>query len=244
MRFFTDDYPAYNERANIERTIEQSIAALRPRFDRFEIVVVLDGPTDGTDALAVKLAHEHEEITLLRNPHNMGVGPTLKRGLEAARYGLVVHNGMDYPFALTDLDRMLPELARADVVVAARTGYAGYTAWRRIVSALNRGLLRLFFDVPASDCNFTQLYRRDVLHRVRVGSTAAGFIMPETIIRARDLGFRVIEVPIEYHARQTGRSVLGRPKVLWHSLSDMLRFWWRRSVSPGDLHVAPHRERH
>jgi hypothetical protein len=160
------------------------------------------------------------------------------RGLLAARQPLVVHNGMDYPFDLADLKRMVGELALADVVVATRKGYAGYTPWRRVVSEVNRRLQRLLFGLPFADLNFVQLYRRDVLHAVRLSGDSAGFVMPEMVIQAHDRGFRVVEVPIDYHARQSGRSVLGRPKVLWASLRHLLRFWWRRSIANDTLRVA------
>jgi glycosyltransferase involved in cell wall biosynthesis len=235
-------YPAYNERGNIARTLERSLAALRGRFESFEIVVVNDGSTDETGELAETLARQHPQITVLHNARNMGVGPTLLRGLQAARHALVVHNGMDYPFDLEDLDKLVAELPRADVVVAARDGHAGYTIWRRIVSEVNRRLLRLLFGLPLTDLNFMQLYRREVLQTVRVGATSAGFVMPETIILAHDMGFRVVEVRIPYHARQSGRSVLGRPKVLWASLKDLLRFWWRRLFAGSALRVAPRGE--
>lgn len=231
-------YPTYNEQANIERTMERSIAALRGRFDAFEIVVVNDGSTDRTAALADALAAKHPEITVLHNERNIGAGASLKRGMVVARHALVAHNGMDYPFDLADLGKLTAELHRADVVVAARDRHTGYTAWRRFVSESNRLLLRLLFGLSLTDFNFMQLYRREVLLAVRVGATSAGFVTPETIIQAHDLGYRVVEVQIGYQARTAGRSVLGRPRVLWATLKDMLRFWWRRAAPNGDLRVA------
>ncbi len=46
---------AYNEKANIRRKIENCLALDYPG-DRIEILVSLDGPTDGTDVLMFKLA--------------------------------------------------------------------------------------------------------------------------------------------------------------------------------------------
>jgi len=235
-------YPTYNERANIERTVERSLAALRPRFERFEIIVVNDCSTDETGALADALAARHPEVVVLHNPVNRGAGISLLRGMAIARYGLVAHNGMDYPFDLADLDKLTAQLGHADVVVAARDRHSGYTLWRRFVSEANRRLLKLLFGLYLTDFNFMQLYRREVLQAIRVGATSAGFVTPESIIQAHDLGFRVVEVMIPYHARTAGRSVLGRPKVLWATLKDMLRFWRRRQFASHAVAVTPRRE--
>src|SRR5579864_5922652 len=50
-----------------------------------EIIVIDDGSTDDSVAVIARIAAEAPAIRLLRNPGNVGVIPTLQRGLEAAR---------------------------------------------------------------------------------------------------------------------------------------------------------------
>ena len=222
-------YPAYNETAIIDKTIRRSMAALRTQFDAFEIILVNDGSTDDTGAKADVLAAEFPELVVIHQA-NTGVGGALYRGLLQVRNDWVVHNGMDYPFDLEDLRKLTPFLIDHDVVVAGRTGYASYTAFRWLVSKINRALLHTLFRVPAADCNFVQLYRREVIESCLPQSRAAGFIVPEMLIRALALGYRIVELPIHYHGRETGFSTLGKPKVLWRTFRDMILFWWRFQV--------------
>lgn len=222
-------YPAYNEAAIIDKTIRRSVAALRAQFDAFEIILINDGSTDDTGARADALAVEFPQLVVIHQA-NTGVGGALYRGLLRVRHDWVVHNGMDYPFDLEDLRKMTPFLRDHDVVVAGRTGYASYTAFRWLVSKINRVLLHTLFKVPATDCNFVQLYRREVIESCLPQSRAAGFIVPEMLIRALSLGYRIVELPIYYHGRETGASILGKPKVLWRTFSDMIGFWWRFQV--------------
>lgn len=222
-------FPAYNEEENIRQTVDRALAALRPRFERFEILIVDDCGSDATGKIADELAGRHPEIRVLHNPRNLGAGASVLRGIRHARYALVTHNSMDYPFDLCDLDRMLPLLAETDIVVAARKRRAGYTSYRKFISRVNIGLLHLLFPLRLSDYNFTQIYPKTYLDRVEVVSTSAGFVTPELLIRAVDMGLRVEAVEIAYSPRLKGQATSGNPRIVLHSLADLLRFWWLRS---------------
>jgi hypothetical protein len=135
---------------------------------------------------------------------------------------------MDYALDLCDLDRMLPLLAEADIVVAAREQRAGYSTYRKLISRINLAILHIFFDLRLSDYNFTQLYPKSYLQRVEVISRSAGFVTPELLFRAHDMGLRVKEVKVPYQARTTGVATAGNPRIVLASLKDLLRFWWLR----------------
>ncbi len=222
---FSIIYPAYNEEENIRRTMDRSLQALREQFKEFEILIVDDGSGDATGCIADELAALHPEIRVIHNPANLGGGAAFVRGLEHVRGDLVTHNAMDYCFDLHDLRRMLPLLDEADIVVAARISRTGYTPYRKLTSVVNVTLLNVLFGLNLRDYNFIQLYKRKVLDAVQIKSRSTSFVTPELMIRAHDLGFRLREVNIEYHAREFGVATSGNPKVILRSLRDMLRFW-------------------
>jgi dolichol-phosphate mannosyltransferase len=221
-------FPGYNEEASIRETISRALEALRPRFERFEIIIVDDCGRDATGRIADELAAQHPEVVVLHNPRNMGQAESILRGFRQARYQLVTHNAMDYALDLRDLDRMLPLLAEADIVVAAREQRAGYSTYRKVISHINLAMLHCFFGLRLSDYNFTQLYPKSYLDRVEVISRSAGFVTPELLFRAHDMGLRVKEVKVPYQARTTGVATAGNPRIVLASLKDLLRFWWLR----------------
>jgi len=221
-------YPTYNEEKNLRATIERSLAALRPLFREFEVLIVNDCSKDATPQLAEQLAAEHPEVRVLHNEKNLGSGGAWAHGLRQARGQLITHNGMDYPFDLADLALMMPLLDEADVVVAVRKDRETYTLFRKITSWGNLALLNILFPLRLRDYNFTQLYKRQVLEAVETETRSAAFITPETMIRAHDLGFRVKPIPITYHPRLHGVATSGSFCVIYTSLRDMLRFWVRR----------------
>lgn len=228
-------YPAYNESAIINDTIARTVEAARSILtdgSSFEVVIVNDGSTDDTGALAEALARQYPEVVVYHNNTNRGLGPTLHRALTSARGKLVVNNGMDYPFHIDDLPILMNQLDRADVVVAERTGYPGYSTYRRVVSTANRLLLRVLFGLGIRDFCFVTLFKREVLDRITIESRSDGFVIPEAIFRAHHAGCRIASVPLTYHPRTTGTTVVGKPKALIESLRDTLRTWWSLKLHP------------
>jgi len=224
-------YPAYNEERNIRVTIERSLDAMRPLCRKFELLVVNDASTDETGAIATELAAAHPEVRVIQNRKNLGQGGSIVRGFQDARYDLVIHNGMDYPFDLKDLALLLAARCEADIVVAVRTVRAGYSPYRKLTSVLNLALLRtLFPSLRLRDYNFVQLYPKAVWERVKVEARSTAFLTPEALIRANDLGYRIREVEIEYLPRICGNASSGSAKVIIRSLKDMFRFWVKRTL--------------
>jgi glycosyltransferase involved in cell wall biosynthesis len=220
-------FPAYNEQTSIERTMQRSLEALGSQFEQFEIIIVDDASRDRTGEIADQLAAAHPEIRVIHNAKNMGSGASLMVGVSAAQYDLVTHNAMDYPFDLRDLAKMLPLLKEADVVVAVRTRRAGYTLYRKFISFVNVTLLNLLFGMRLKDYNFVQLYRREALEAASPQTRSTGFVTPEILIRSHDKGFRIRQVPIDYHPRTDGVATSGSWRVIWSSTRDMLKFWWK-----------------
>lgn len=224
-------FPAYNEEVNIVPAMEKALAAMRELRRKFEIIIVDDCSRDATGRIADELAAAHPEIRVLHNERNLGAGGSVVRGFQQARHELVTHDAMDYPFDLCDLPKLLQYCGEADIVSAARTSRPGYSSYRRLMSAVHKGLLHLLFPLKLSDYNFVQLYPRSVWEAIRVEARSTGFVTPEAMIRAYDMGYRVKEVEIEYHPRVAGEATSGNPKVILHTLRDMFSFWWKRLLN-------------
>jgi glycosyltransferase involved in cell wall biosynthesis len=221
--------PAYNEEANVASTLPRAVADLRSMVGTFEVIVIDDASTDRTGEIVHGLAREHPELSVVRNDRNLRQGGSLKRGFARARFDLVTHNAMDYPFHFDDLPLLLEPARAADVVVGSRAAYPGTSAARRFVSWVNRRLLRSLFGTPVRDFNFVQLYRRSVLDAQPSISDATSFITAEKIIRAHSAGLRVVEVEVPYHPRVEGTPSSANWRNIRRALVDMMRL--RRDLS-------------
>jgi glycosyltransferase involved in cell wall biosynthesis len=75
--------PAYNAARHLPEVIVRIAAARPPNL--FRIVIVDDGSTDGTAAIAQDLARAAGDIEVVVRPRNGGYGAAMKSGLQVAR---------------------------------------------------------------------------------------------------------------------------------------------------------------
>ncbi|WP_375308430.1 glycosyltransferase family 2 protein [Bradyrhizobium sp. A11] len=111
--------PALNERNGIVETIERGRAALEgAQLTPYEIVIVDDGSVDGTGALA-----EQAGAKVIRHPHNIGYGRSLKDGIRAASYDTIVISDADGSYPMEAIPGLVARYKQGfDMVVGARTG--------------------------------------------------------------------------------------------------------------------------
>ena len=76
--------PAYNEMGNLEAAVHDVLRALRT-FDDYEVIVVNDGSTDGTGAVADRLAATLDKVTVVHHSPNRGFAASYQTGLAHAR---------------------------------------------------------------------------------------------------------------------------------------------------------------
>lgn len=111
--------PALNERNGIVETIDRGRAALEgAQLTPYEIVIVDDGSVDGTGALA-----EQAGAKVIRHPHNIGYGRSLKDGIRAASYDTIVISDADGSYPMEAIPGLVARYNQGfDMVVGARTG--------------------------------------------------------------------------------------------------------------------------
>lgn len=109
---------AYNEAGAIVSTIEGIRRALEPRLLPFEIIIVDDGSSDGTGDLARQAG-----AVVCQNPHNVGYGRSLKRGIALAKHDTIVIVDADGTYPLDRIPSMIERYRQGfDMVVGQRSG--------------------------------------------------------------------------------------------------------------------------
>jgi glycosyltransferase involved in cell wall biosynthesis len=111
--------PALNEQDEIGGTVTRVREMLsRCGVGAYEVVVVDDGSRDDTGARA-----EQAGALVLRHPHNVGYGRSLKDGIKAARYDTIIINDADGTYPVEAIPDLLACYDRGyDMVVGARRG--------------------------------------------------------------------------------------------------------------------------
>ena len=109
---------AYNEEENLGAAIREAVEFLSRALDDWEIVVVDDGSTDGTAAVARAAAEADPRIRVLTHRRNRGMGAGISSAIRAATKAHFVFNAADGQIAMEEIGRLLPLLDRAEIVLS------------------------------------------------------------------------------------------------------------------------------
>lgn len=217
--------PVYNEANIIEDAVKHCMELMSRHFSDFEMIIIDDGSTDGTGEILERLAQGDKRIQFLKNNINLNVGISIQRGMVIATKKFVVHNAVDLPLSVEDTAELIRHAADCDVLVFERRSYGGYTLWRKITSKINRAFLRILFGYTGiRDMNYTQIYKRDALHKIMPLAKSPAFTTPEIILRAKRLGLRIKSITVDYQPRTVRKGAFGKSHDIFWSLYDMLRF--------------------
>jgi glycosyltransferase involved in cell wall biosynthesis len=218
----------WNEEAYIERTIaaakevaDELVAA--GTIADYELIVVDDASTDNTPKLADELAAADPHVKVVHHPVNRKLGGSMKTGFATATGDLVLYTDADLPFDMAELHKAI-RLIRyydADIVSAYRFDRVGEGQSRAIYTFFYNVLIRRLFGVRMRDINFAfKLCRSEVFRHVTLKSEGS-FIDAELIIRARKLGFQVIQFGVDYFPRTRGVSTLSSLSVIRRIVREM-----------------------
>ena len=199
VRGLTVLVPAYNEQNGIERVVEWIREALGPSGLEYEVLVVDDGSADRTAELAERIG-----ARVLRHGGNRGYGEALKTGIRHAAYEWIAIIDADGSYPAEQIPELAARLARADMVVGARTrAGAAIPLIRRPAKMFLTWLASYLTDTKIPDLNSgLRLFRRSLaLEFVHI--LPSGFSFTTTItMAALNNGYIVEYVPIDYLKRQ------------------------------------------
>lgn len=205
--------PTFNERENLEKLVTQILALPL----RLCLTIVDDNSPDGTGEIADQLAARDARVRILhrlgaRGRASAGIAG-FKAALECAEADLVVEMDADFSHDPQDIVRLVEKAKDYDVVIGSRYVEGGAALnctprnvmFSRIINGANRALFRL--PVRDSSGGF-KCYRRRVLETINLNNyTATQFSVGlETLVKCRNNGFSMVEIPIIFRNRESGRS--------------------------------------
>ncbi|MCC6264452.1 MAG: glycosyltransferase family 2 protein [Bryobacterales bacterium] len=224
--------PAYNEESRLPDTLDAILAFLSAsaRWTEWEILVVDDGSTDGTAAVAARFQNREPRINLLRNPGNRGKGYSVRHGMLNAKHEWALFSDADLSTPIEELDRLHDACLERNCSIAIASRAIDRSLIEERQSLLRelggRGmnlLMRLIVGLNIADtqCGF-KLFSRESVCAIFPLQTIEGFgFDPEVLFIARKRGFRYCEIPARWKHVEGTKVRLVRDSL--RMLADFLR---------------------
>lgn len=87
--------PFYNEQDSLEKTVTLILQIAPALLSEFEILLINDGSTDGSLAIASALSERSKHIRIINFEKNQGFGSAYLAGVQNARYGFAQYLSTD-----------------------------------------------------------------------------------------------------------------------------------------------------
>jgi glycosyltransferase involved in cell wall biosynthesis len=208
--------PAYNEARTIADVLER-VDALE--LDK-QVIVVDDGSTDGTGAIA----EEHAGVLVLRQ-RNQGKGAAIRHALQYVDGEIVVIQDADMEYDPAEVPGLIEPIERgvADVVYGSRLSggrpQRAYLFWHLMGNRFLSLVTGVLYNTTLSDMETGyKAFRADVIRALPLRENDFA-IEPEITGHICKRGLRVYELPISYYGRTyaEGKKITWRDgvKALW-----------------------------
>ncbi|MFQ5611308.1 MAG: glycosyltransferase family 2 protein [Anaerolineae bacterium] len=219
--------PCYNE----EKTLPDVLAGIPAEIlgvGSIETLVIDDGSTDNTTAIARRLGVDH----IVKHPYRRGLATAFQTGLDAClRLGadVIVNTDGDNQYPQADIPRLIGPIldGEADIVVGDRQTrrVVHFSLWKRVLQQGGSWIVRLASgtEVPDATSGF-RAFSREAALRLTV-LTRYTYTL-ETIIQAGKKGLVITSVPIEVNApRRESRLIKSNWDYVKQSAATILRLY-------------------
>jgi glycosyltransferase involved in cell wall biosynthesis len=199
--------PVYNERTNLEALVESIALALDPTGEDYEVLLVDDGSTDGSDAFLKSMPGKDPRFKVIQFRRNFGQTAAMTAGFDYAQGDILIPLDADLQNDPADIPAILSKLREGyDVVSCWRRKRQDAWLTRKLPSRLANSLISHISGVHLHDYGCTlKGYRREVIEHVRLYGEMHRFIP----VYASWAGAKVTEIPVRHHPRRSGSSKYG-----------------------------------
>lgn len=239
--------PMYNETARISDTVPRLLAYFATQPYRHEFVIVDDGSTDETAALARKLFSSAENVRVLEERPNRGKGSAVRAGMLAAKGKTVLFCDADLATPPGELDKFWRWLDGGYEVVIGSRKMAGANIirhqpkWRESLGKVFTWLTNVLATKGISDVTcgfkcFSHKAAQELFSRARLNDWSFD---AEVLFIAQRLGYKIKEVPVTWHdqpgtkvrlLKDATRSIAGLAKIRLNAMRGKYRLTVKRDA--------------
>lgn len=202
--------PVYNEVESVSHLVDRTIPVLESAGGGYELILVDDGSTDGSDRVLDLLESRYDPVRVLHFRRNFGQTAALAAGIDAAGGEVIVTLDADGQNDPKDIPVVVAKLDDGFDVVSGRRKIRKDGVVRTAVSRIANRLISWITGVRLRDYGCTlKAYRASIIKTIRLYGEMHRFI-PALCVW---VGARVVEIPVLHHPRQHGKSKYGMGRI-------------------------------
>ena len=226
MASFSLVIAAYNEAETLPDVFERSLRVLQGCTKDYEILILDDGSTDETGAIAQYLSEQYPNVVrVISHTVNRGIAETFEELYRTAKNDYVFDVPADGEYPPESLREIIPLLSMYDIVICSRV-FKRYSLYRKIVSFFYRFLPQLLFGVDLYDPGSTKCRKREVITEIDVTSRGV-FVEAERLVRATRRGYRIGKVDVAPERRLAGDPRGAKLSNVCLAIIDLCGLWIR-----------------
>lgn len=205
--YFSLIIPVFNELDNLEMLYNSIIKNLSVYGDRYEIIFVDDGSTDGSYDVLRTFAEQNPQLRTIRLRRNFGQTAAISAGIRHASGEIIVFIDSDMQNDPSDIPTLLNLIDEGfDVVCGWRKDRKDNIIIRKIPSVIANFIIRKVSRVNIHDIGCSlKAFRGEIIQEISLYGELHRFLP----VLASRIGADIIEVPVKHHPRINGKSKYG-----------------------------------
>ncbi|MBW2971269.1 glycosyltransferase family 2 protein [Candidatus Woesearchaeota archaeon] len=211
----------YNRADVIEGIIREFFEKVISKVPNSEFIIAEDGSTDGTKEILAKLKKELP-IRLVQGKERKGYIKAMTDSMRAPRREIVFRSDADGEHLPEDFWKLYPKIDDYDAVVGYKVNRKPY--YRLVISRVNNFFIGLLFGLWLKDanCGFLLIRKKVIDDVVDDVGTLRWAINAEVLIRAKQKGYSITQVPVQHRYAVSEVFPLKKmPKVIWQQFSQL-----------------------
>lgn len=194
--------PVYNEEKHIKQIID-NVKKISLSIEK-ELIVVDDASDDQTRKILNKFSQD-ENIKIILLSKNTGKGYAIRRGLEETTGNIVLIQDADLEYSVKDYPAILEPLIKKEAAIVYGSRFLGKISGMRWQNWLANKILtfttNILYGINITDeATAYKAFRRDILKKIPLKCEHFEFC-PEVTAKLTKRGYKIVEVPISYQAR-------------------------------------------